>query len=87
MQGERFTPVSWLCETQTDRERVLDMETRIKPLRTVSFAVLAVALRLCGPWVGWWTLVPLGSAGVGFAASNYRLKTSRHPEYDWRSRG
>lgn len=81
MQGELFTRLSWLCETQTDRERVLDMETRIKPLRTVSFTVLAVALLLCGPWVGWWTLAPLAAAGLGFAASNYRIKTSRHPEY------
>jgi hypothetical protein len=41
--------VSWLCATQADRGRVLDMERRLKPLRTRSFAVLAGALIVCGP--------------------------------------
>src|ERR1700733_6514145 len=73
--------VSWLCATQADRERVLDMEQRLKPLRARSFAVLGVALLLCGPWVGWWTLIPLGVAGVMFVLTDRGLQTSAHPEY------
>jgi hypothetical protein len=45
--------VSWLCATQADRERVVDMEQRLKPLRAWSFAVLAVALVI---WVLSWRL-------------------------------
>ena len=67
---------SWLCETQADRERVLDMEPRLKPLRARSFAVLAAGLLICGPWVGWWTLIPLGIAGVAFVLTERGLDTS-----------
>jgi diguanylate cyclase (GGDEF)-like protein len=73
--------VSWLCATQADRERVVDMEQRLKPLRTRSFAVLAVALLICGPWVGWWTLIPLTFAGAMFLITDRGLKTSAQPEY------
>ena len=73
--------VSWLCATQADRERVLDMEQRLKPLRARSFAVLAVALLICGPWVGWWTLIPLLIAGMAFVLTDRGLQTSPRPEY------
>jgi diguanylate cyclase (GGDEF)-like protein len=73
--------VSWLCATHADRERVLDMEQRLKPLRACSFAVLAVALVICGPWVGWWTLIPLAVATVTFFLTSRGLQTSARPEY------
>jgi diguanylate cyclase (GGDEF)-like protein len=77
--GERR--VSWLCATQADRERVVDMEQRVKPLRTLSFGVLALALVLCGPWVGWWTLIPLAVAGLVFVLTDRGLEASPYPEY------
>lgn len=72
---------SWLCATQADRERVVDMEKRIKPLRAWSFGVLAAALVICGPWVGWWTLLPLAVAGLVFVLTDRGLATSARPEY------
>lgn len=57
------------------------MEPRLKPLRTLSFAVLAAALLICGPWVGWWTLIPLAFAAVAFLVTDLRLAASSHPEY------
>jgi diguanylate cyclase (GGDEF)-like protein len=77
--GERR--VSWLCATQADRERVVDMEQRVKPLRALSFGVLAVALLICGPWVGWWTLIPLAVAGLVFGLTGRGLEDSPRPEY------
>jgi diguanylate cyclase (GGDEF)-like protein len=73
--------LSWLCQTRAHRGRVVDMERRIKPMRLASFGLLAVALVACGPWVGWWTLLPLAGAGVCFAWSDRRLKRSSRPEY------
>jgi diguanylate cyclase (GGDEF)-like protein len=73
--------VSWLCATQADRERVLDMEQRLRPLRACSFAVLAVALLVCGPWLGWWTLIPLAVASLAFFLTDRGLQTSLRPEY------
>jgi diguanylate cyclase (GGDEF)-like protein len=73
--------VSWLCKTQADRERLLDMEPRLRPLRTRAFALLAIALLICGPWVGWWTLIPLAVAGIAFMLTDRGLQTSSHPEF------
>jgi len=70
-----------LCATFADRERVVDMEQRLRPLRTWSFRVLASALLLSGPWLGWWTIIPLVAAGVAFAATDRGLERSARPEY------
>jgi diguanylate cyclase (GGDEF)-like protein len=60
---------------------VLDMEQRLRPLRACSFAVLAVALLVCGPFVGWWTLIPLAVASLAFFLTDRGLQTSARPEY------
>ncbi|MFL5908745.1 MAG: diguanylate cyclase [Solirubrobacterales bacterium] len=64
-----------------DRERLLDMEERFKPVRRVAMGILAVALIAGGPWVGWWTLIPLVAAAGFFALADARLERSDHPEY------
>jgi diguanylate cyclase (GGDEF)-like protein len=80
-RGTDHGRVSWLCATQADRERVLDMEHRLRPLRASAFAVLAMALLVCGPWVGWWTLIPLAFASVTFFLTDRGLRASPRPEY------
>ena len=35
-----------------DRERMLDMDWRLQPVRRNALAVLAGALLLCAPWLG-----------------------------------
>jgi len=57
------------------------MEQRVKPLRAASFGVLAVALLVCGPWVGWCTLIPLTVASLMFVLTDRGLQTSARPEY------
>ncbi len=57
------------------------MEQRLKPLRAASFGVLALALLLCGPWVGFWTLIPLGVAAAAFVLTERGLAASARPEY------
>jgi hypothetical protein len=52
----------WLFGSSADRERLLDMEARLRPVRRQTFAVLALGLVLCAPWAGWWTLVPMLAA-------------------------
>lgn len=71
---------SWLIDDGLDRERMLDMDRRIAPVRRRTFAVLAVALLACGPWLGWWTIAPLLGAGVLFAAAERLTKRMRRPE-------
>ena len=67
-------------EDGRDRERMLDMDRRIAPVRRRTFAVLGVALLLCGPWLGWWTIAPLFGAVVLFAAADRVTKRMQRPE-------
>jgi len=48
------------------------MEERIKPVRRVAIGILAVALIAAAPWIGLWTLLPLGVAAGLFAAGALR---------------
>jgi diguanylate cyclase (GGDEF)-like protein len=57
------------------------MEERLRPYRRASFVVLGVALVLCGRWVGWWELLPLAVAVVGFLIVDRSLATAAQPEF------
>ena len=73
--------VTWLISDVMDRERMLDMDRLVGPVRRKSFAVMAVALLLCGPWLGWWTLAPLAVAAVLFKLADDVIVHVKHPEY------
>jgi diguanylate cyclase (GGDEF)-like protein len=64
-----------------DHERMLDMDRRLQPVRRWSMLVLAAALIACGPWLGFWTLIPLALAASFFSLADSRTGTSEHPEY------
>jgi len=81
MVSEAGSRTSWLCRSAADRERVVDMERRIKPRRALSMVALGIGLIACGPWVGWWTLIPLVAAGAAFAVTDHGLQRSSRPEY------
>lgn len=72
---------SWLCPGREDRERLVDMESRLRPVRSATMAILAVALLACGPWIGWWTLIPLSVATIGFVLVDRGLERAYLPEY------
>ena len=60
---------------------MLEMDKYLQPVRRAVFAVLGVALIACGPWLGWWTLLPLAMAVVAFRISDKRMEKASHPEY------
>jgi diguanylate cyclase (GGDEF)-like protein len=72
---------SWLCRDDVDRERLLDMERRLKPVRAIAIGMLGVALVASAPWVGWWTLVPLAIAACFFKIADDMLEGAKRPEY------
>jgi len=72
---------SWLCPTEGDRERALDMESRLRPWRSATLLTIAAALVIGGPWVGWWTLVPLAVVAVVFALTQRQLESSPRTEH------
>jgi diguanylate cyclase (GGDEF)-like protein len=72
---------SWLFRDGTDRERMLDMDRRLQPVRRSAFGVLAIALLACGPWLGWWTIAPLLLAAAIFRLADSRIERVKRPEY------
>ncbi len=64
-----------------DRERLLDMEQRLGPVRRASIGVIALVLLACGPWLGWWTLIPLALAAGIFQIAERRTPHAARPEY------
>jgi diguanylate cyclase (GGDEF)-like protein len=61
------------------RERLLDMERRVRRYRTACFVILALALASAGPQVGWGWLAPLAVGFCGFAVADRFMQTSRRP--------
>jgi len=72
--------VSWLIRNGSDRERMLDMDRRLQPVRLRTFAVLALALLASGPWVGWWTIGPLLVAAAVFRVADSQIEGTARPE-------
>ncbi|MCW3029308.1 MAG: hypothetical protein JWN81_2519 [Solirubrobacterales bacterium] len=74
------TASSWLCRDDFDRERMLDMEDRVRPARRRTFAILAVAIGAVGPWLGWWPLLFLIPASLCFASADRLMPRVTKPE-------
>lgn len=72
---------SWLVESGADRDRLLDMDKRLRPVRRWTFVLIAGALAIAAPWVGWWTLAPLLGAVLLFRMTERRVETASYPEY------
>jgi diguanylate cyclase (GGDEF)-like protein len=72
---------SWLCKEEADRERLLDMEERLKPVRRVAIGILGIALIVAAPWLGWWTLIPLAFAAALFGTADKLMERAERPEY------
>src|SRR3954447_9417541 len=72
---------TWLCPTQFDRTRLLDMEARLSAARTVMYSAVAVALIICGPLLGWWTLAPFLVVVGSYRLLQPRIATADKPEY------
>src|ERR1044072_3604332 len=61
------------------RERLIDMELRLRPYRFVCFAILAAGLAAFSSELGWWWVVPLAAGLAGFAVADSFMRNSEHP--------
>lgn len=61
------------------RERLLDMEQRVRRYRAACFGILALALASAGPAVGWLWLAPLAAGFAGFAVADRFMQASERP--------
>jgi diguanylate cyclase (GGDEF)-like protein len=76
----RSGATSWLCRDDFDRERMLDMEERVRPVRQRALAIIAVALIAAGPWLGWWPALFLIPAALCFGAADLLMPRVARPE-------
>ncbi len=67
-------------EAELRRERLLDLEERIRPYRLAAFGVLGLSLLASGPWEGWWWLIPLAGALLAFSIGDRLRARSTRPE-------
>jgi diguanylate cyclase (GGDEF)-like protein len=61
------------------RERLLDMEVRLRPYRFACFAILAIGLVGFSSELGWWWTIPLAAGLAGFAVADKFMRSSAHP--------
>jgi diguanylate cyclase (GGDEF)-like protein len=61
------------------RERLLDMEQRLRRYRSMCFAILALGLAALAPELGWWWMLPLLAGFAGFLVADHFMRRSAHP--------
>jgi len=61
------------------KERLIDMELRLRRYRAGCFAILAIALVSLSPELGWWWIGPMALGAAGFAVADRFMGTSAHP--------
>jgi diguanylate cyclase (GGDEF)-like protein len=79
-QGSGSIRSTWLCRDEFDRERMLDMEDRVRPARLKTLAILGVAIALVAPTTGWWPLLFLIPAAIFFSLAERLMPKLDRPE-------
>ena len=77
---------TFVCRNEEEREWLLDMNRRLKPMTTLSGAVLGVLVLICLPWFEPVSLVPIFAAGAAFPIAAWLLGRTRRLEvlvYAW----
>ena len=76
---------SWLCRDDMDRERLLDMERHVRPVRVITIAIIAIATIGSAGWLGFGTMgIVVAAALVAgglFALADRSLERTQRPEY------
>ncbi|MGK2877099.1 MAG: diguanylate cyclase [Solirubrobacterales bacterium] len=76
---------SWLIRDGIDRDRMIDMDKRIQPLRTAALGVLGLTLLFGTPWMGVQTigalLIAVIAVGTVFKVAGAKKETVEKPEY------
>jgi diguanylate cyclase (GGDEF)-like protein len=72
---------SWLCRDGIDRQRMLDMEERVRPVRQRAAVIMTFAILAAGPWLGWWPVAFVVSIMLCFAAADRLMPRLARPEF------
>jgi diguanylate cyclase (GGDEF)-like protein len=77
----RASGSSWLCRDEFDRQRMLDMEERVRPVRRRAAGIMVMAILGLSPWLGWWPLLFVVSIMGCFTAADLLMPRLGRPEY------
>jgi diguanylate cyclase (GGDEF)-like protein len=77
----RAEGASLLCEDESTRQRLLDMESHLGSARLAVFVMITVGLAILGPYVGWWPLLAIATSLAGYWLAGRRMPVSARPEY------
>jgi len=72
---------SLLCEDESTRQRLLDMESHLSSARLAVFVMITAGMAILAPWIGWWPLVAVFTSLAGYWLAGRRMPTSTRPEY------
>ena len=78
---DRVHQPTWLCPDAASRERLLDMDERLKRPRAIAFALIAVGIGAAAPLIGWWGLGLLVVAVLGFRLAQGIAERIAAPEH------
>jgi diguanylate cyclase (GGDEF)-like protein len=71
---------SWLCPTELDRQRVVDMSARVRRARLLALGFVAIGAVILAPILTWWLLALLALSGVNMLAFDRMLARVKRPE-------
>ena len=84
MRAERGSTVpeglGWLCPTEGDRARMLDMGPRVARASTIAAAAVGVGMLATIGELGWWTFALFAIAIANLGTVEWRIARARHPE-------
>ena len=72
--------LGWLCPTEADRARMLDMGPRALRARTIALAATGAGMLAAAGALGWWVLVPFAVAIATLGTFEWRIRRARRPE-------
>jgi diguanylate cyclase (GGDEF)-like protein len=78
---DRVHRPTWLCPDAASRDRLLDMDERLKRPRAVAFALIAIGVGAAVPLIGWWGFGLLVVAVLGFRLAQGIAERIRAPEH------
>jgi diguanylate cyclase (GGDEF)-like protein len=70
---------SWLCPTDADLHRALDVSARVRRARELGSAAIGVTMIASAPFLGWYILVFFALSVINLQTLDWRLSRARHP--------
>ena len=71
---------SWLCPTDDDLRRALDMGPRVRRARELGSAAFGLTLIAAAPFLGWYVLGFFALSAINLQTLDWRLERARRPD-------